>query len=46
LILSRVSSSAAFAARPSACGELGLCQRPSASAIASRASGSKGVVAA
>ena len=42
----RASSSTARAARPSACGELGLAQRSSAAAIAARASGSTGVVAA
>ena len=40
------ASSAARAARPSACGELGLAHRPSASAIAARAPASTGVVAA
>jgi hypothetical protein len=46
LIRARAFSIAALAARPSACGEEGLAQRSIASAIAARAAGSTGVVAA
>ena len=42
----RAASSAERAFRPSPCGELGLAHRSSESAIAARASGSTGVVAA
>ena len=42
----RACSKAARALRPSACGELGLAQCSSASAIAARASALTGVVAA
>jgi hypothetical protein len=45
-IRARASSNAARAALPSLCGEEGLAQRAIASAIASRAAGMTGIVAA